>query len=47
MLCDPETLLNNLKDFFIHHFYIGEVKRMEGRLHTGKAYVVQALFAKR
>ncbi len=46
MLCEPKMLLEHFQDLFIHHFYVGEVNRNEGKLHTGKAHVVQAAFQK-
>ncbi|MBO0994162.1 class I SAM-dependent methyltransferase [Bacillus sp. SD088] len=46
-LCDPATLLTRLSDYFIQHFYIGEVERIEGQGHTGVAHVVQSIFRKR
>lgn len=47
MLCDPKKLLDTFHEYFIHHFYIGEVERKEGQLHTGQAHIVQAVFEKR
>ncbi|GIN72098.1 methyltransferase [Bacillus sp. J14TS2] len=46
-LCDPATLLSRFSDYFIQHFYIGEVERIEGQGHTGVAHVVQSIFRKR
>lgn len=47
MLCNPQLLLENFQDEFIRHFFVGEVVRNEGKLHTGKAHVVQSVFQKR
>ncbi|MCJ7840014.1 class I SAM-dependent methyltransferase [Lederbergia sp. NSJ-179] len=46
-LCDPGTLLERFSGYFIQHFYIGEVERIEGQGHTGVAHVVQSIFQKR
>ncbi|GIN59013.1 methyltransferase [Lederbergia ruris] len=46
-LCNPGILLGNFPDYFIQHFYIGEVERIEGQGHTGVAHVVQSIFQKR
>ena len=47
MLCDPIKLLKQFDDYFVKHFHIGEVNRVEGQLHTGTAHVVQSMFQKR
>ena len=47
MLCDPVTLLQQFDSYFVKHFHIGEVNRIEGQLHTGTAHVVQSMFQKR
>ncbi len=46
-LADPVKWLTAFDGYFIQHFYIGEVERTEGRLHTGTAHVVQSIFQKR
>lgn len=47
MLVEPVELLNQFNNYFTKHFYVGEVKREEGQLHTGIAHVVQCIFQKR
>ncbi|NYF25828.1 bifunctional 2-polyprenyl-6-hydroxyphenol methylase/3-demethylubiquinol 3-O-methyltransferase UbiG [Sporosarcina sp. JAI121] len=47
MLCDPVKMLEHFDGYFVKHFHIGEVNRVEGQLHTGTAHVVQSLFQKR
>ncbi|MFJ7935121.1 class I SAM-dependent methyltransferase [Sporosarcina sp. NPDC096371] len=47
MLCDPINLLKQFNGYFVKHFHIGEVNRVEGQLHTGTAHVVQSVFQKR
>lgn len=47
LLCDPITLLQQFDGYFVRHFHIGEVHRVEGQLHTGIAHVVQSVFQKR
>lgn len=47
MLMNPTQLLETFESYFIEHFYVGEVHRQEGILHTGDAHVVQCLFQKR
>lgn len=47
MLVDPGMLLVEFDGYFIKHFYVGEVNREEGQLHTGTAHVVQSMFQKR
>lgn len=47
MLIEPKEILQQFEDFFVEHFYVGEVHRQEGVLHTGDAHVVQCLFQKR
>jgi 2-polyprenyl-3-methyl-5-hydroxy-6-metoxy-1,4-benzoquinol methylase len=46
LLIDPKLLLENFSEYCIKHFFIGEVERNEGKLHTGKAHVVQSIFKK-
>ncbi|MBB4825223.1 SAM-dependent methyltransferase [Sporosarcina luteola] len=46
LLVDPVRVLQSFDGYFIEHFYIGEVYREEGQLHTGKAHVVQCIFQK-
>ncbi|QTD39762.1 bifunctional 2-polyprenyl-6-hydroxyphenol methylase/3-demethylubiquinol 3-O-methyltransferase UbiG [Sporosarcina sp. Te-1] len=46
LLVNPVNLLHSFQSHFIEHFYIGEVYREEGQLHTGKAHVVQCIFRK-
>ncbi|MCR2822307.1 class I SAM-dependent methyltransferase [Lederbergia panacisoli] len=46
-LCDPKTLLEMFTGYFIKHFFIGEVERIEGSGHTGIAHVVQSVFQKK
>lgn len=47
MLVDPKGILHQFEEFFMEHFYVGEVHRQEGLLHTGDAHVMQCLFQKR
>lgn len=47
MLIDPKMILDAFASYFVEHFYVGEVTRHEGVLHTGKAHVVQSLLKKR
>ncbi len=47
MLVDPKEMLRQFENYFVEHFYVGEVHRKEGILHTGDAHVVQCLFQKR
>ena len=47
MLVDPKEMLRQFDDYFVKHFQIGEVTRVEGQLHTGTAHVVQSIFQKR
>lgn len=47
MLADPANILQKFNGYFIKHFYVGEVTREEGRLHTGQAHVMQCIFQKR
>lgn len=47
LLCDPIMLLSKFDGYFIKHFHVGEVHRMEGQLHTGDAHVVQSIFQKK
>lgn len=47
MLCNPIKMLEQFGGYFVKHFHIGEVNRVEGQLHTGTAHVVQSLFQKR
>lgn len=47
MLIDPKTILDTFLTYFTEHFYVGEVTRYEGVLHTGRAHVVQSLLKKR
>lgn len=47
MLVNPRELLETFESYFVEHFYVGEVHRQEGILHTGDAHVVQCLFQKR
>lgn len=47
MLCDPIKILEQFDGYFVKHFHIGEVNRVEGQLHTGTAHVVQSMFKKR
>ncbi len=47
MLIDPKMILEAFESYFFAHFYIGEVTRYEGVLHTGRAHVVQSLLKKR
>lgn len=47
MLVDPGILLDEFDGYFIKHFHVGEVNRVEGQLHTGTAHVVQSMFQKR
>lgn len=46
MLIDPKEMLTVFNDYFINHFFTGEVHREEGVLHTGDSHVVQCLFQK-
>lgn len=46
LLVQPVEMLQQFSSFFVKHFYIGEVERYEGQLHTGRAHVVQAIFQK-
>jgi 2-polyprenyl-3-methyl-5-hydroxy-6-metoxy-1,4-benzoquinol methylase len=47
MLCNPVEMLEKFDGYFVKHFHIGEVNRVEGQLHTGTAHVVQSIFQKR
>lgn len=47
LLVDPKMLLGFFDTYFTEHFYVGEVTRYEGVLHTGRAHVVQSLLRKR
>ncbi|CAM3271257.1 class I SAM-dependent methyltransferase [Filibacter tadaridae] len=47
MLIDPKELLAQFDGYFVKHFHVGEVDRVEGQLHTGTAHVVQSIFKKR
>lgn len=47
MLTDPKEMLAQFEGYLIQHFFVGEVDRQEGILHTGKAHIVQCLFQKR
>ena len=47
MLCNPVEMLESFNGYFVNHFHIGEVNRVEGQLHTGTAHVVQSVFQKR
>ena len=47
MLIDPVKMLEQFDEYFVKHFHIGEVNRVEGQLHTGTAHVVQCIFQKR
>ena len=47
MLIDPKDMLRHFDGYFIQHFFVGEAERNEGKLHTGKAHVVQSIFQKR
>jgi len=47
MLCNPVEMLDKFDGYFVKHFHIGEVNRVEGQLHTGTAHVVQSVFQKR
>src|SRR5690606_4066779 len=47
MLCNPIKMLEQFDGYFVKHFHIGEVNRVEGQLHTGTAHVVQSMFQKR
>lgn len=47
MLVNPADMLRKFEEYFIKHFYVGEVNREEGQLHTGTAHVVQSIFKKR
>lgn len=47
MLIEPATFLQAFSQFFITHFYVGEVVRHEGVSHTGKSHVVQSFLRKR
>ena len=47
MLCEPGQLLKQFDGYFVKHFHIGEVNRVEGQLHTGTAHVVQSMLQKR
>lgn len=47
MLCNPVEMLEMFDGYFVKHFHIGEVNRVEGQLHTGTAHVVQSVFQKR
>lgn len=46
MLVNPKDLLEQFEGFFTKHFYVGEVERHEGELHTGLAHVVQCILRK-
>ena len=37
MLVVPKEMLRQFDDYFVKHFHIGEVTRVEGQLHTGTA----------
>ena len=41
LLYSPEEFLETFKDWRIVHFFMGEVIRHEGELHTGLAHVIQ------
>ena len=47
MLVNPKEMLEQFDGYFMKHFYVGEVNREEGKLHTGTAHVVQSMFQKR
>ena len=47
MLCNPVEMLEKFNGYFVSHFHIGEVNRVEGQLHKGTAHVVQSVFQKR
>lgn len=47
MLNDPIEILRLFKDWKIIHFFVGEVKREEGKMHKGTAHVVQMIFQKK
>ena len=47
MLSNPVKVLEQFDDYFVKHFHIGEVDRVEGQLHTGTAHIVQSMFQKR
>ncbi len=47
VLCNPVEMLEKFDSYFIKHFHIGEVNRVEGQLHSGTAHVVQSMFQKR
>ena len=40
-LYDPWDILQVFKQDHIHHFYVGEQERQEGKLHCGKCHVIQ------
>lgn len=47
MLINPQEMLATFEGYFVEHFFVGEVHRQEGILHTGDAHVVQCLFQKK
>jgi len=40
-LYDPMLILSVFKNDHLHHFYVGEQERYEGKLHNGKCHVIQ------
>ncbi|OKL37790.1 class I SAM-dependent methyltransferase [Domibacillus mangrovi] len=46
LLYTPIQMLNTFQDWYIHHFYTGEAKRNEGKLHQGTSHVIQSIFQK-
>lgn len=40
-LYDPRCILEVFGQDHIHHFYVGEQERQEGKLHCGKCHVIQ------
>lgn len=46
LLYNPQDVLEWCSDYKIKHFYVGEVVRNEGTLHTGLAHVIQFIIQK-
>jgi hypothetical protein len=46
-LCSPVKMLEQFYGYFVKHFHIGEVNRVEGQLHTGTAHIIQSMFQQR
>ena len=40
-LYDPRSILDVFGQDHLHHFYVGEQERHEGKLHCGKCHVIQ------